>query len=73
MWALGCMIGELVDGQPMLAGDDEVDQIYLINKLVGNLTYAQQDYFSRNPKFENIQLPEIVREETVDLKYLGKI
>ena len=51
LWAVGCMIGELVDGQPMFPGDDEVDQIYLINKLVGNLTPAQQNYFRQNPKF----------------------
>jgi len=45
------MIGELVDGQPMFPGDDEVDQIYLINKLVGGLTSDQEKYFSRNIKF----------------------
>ena len=51
LWAVGCMIGELVDGQPMFPGDDEIDQIFLINKLIGNLTSAQKNYFSRNPKF----------------------
>lgn len=51
IWAIGCMIGELVDGQPMFPGDDEIDQIYLINKLTGNLTLQQQNYFARNPKF----------------------
>lgn len=57
MWALGCMIGELVDGQPMFPGDDEIDQICLINKLLGNLTPQQQNYFSKNPKFESMDLP----------------
>ena len=51
LWAVGCMIGELVDGQPMFPGDDQIDQIYLINKLVGNLTDVQQEYFSKNSKF----------------------
>lgn len=51
LWAVGCMIGELVDGQPMFPGDDEIDQIFLINKLIGNLTSAQKNYFNRNPKF----------------------
>ena len=48
------MIGELVDGQPMFPGDDEIDQIFLINKLVGNLTDTQKGYFSKNVKFENM-------------------
>lgn len=54
LWAVGCMIGELVDGQPMFPGDDEIDQIFLINKLVGNLTDTQKGYFSKNVKFENM-------------------
>jgi len=44
----------LVDGQAMFPGDDEVDQIHLINKLIGNLTSVQRDYFSVNPKFSNL-------------------
>lgn len=73
IWAIGCMIGELVDGQPMFPGDDEVDQIYLINKLVGSLTPQQQNYFARNQKFDNIDFPEVRRSETLDTRYLGKI
>lgn len=59
------MIGELVDSQPMFPGDDEIDQIHLINKLVGHLTPNQQNYFSRNPKFEGMTLPEVKRDETI--------
>ena len=50
------MIGELVDGQPMFAGDDEIDQIHLITKLVGDLTSEQHKYYQNNPKFETIDL-----------------
>ena len=62
MWAVGCMIGELVDGQPMFAGDDEIDQLNLINKVVGPLTENQKQYFSRNPKFELVDMPNPLRE-----------
>jgi len=54
LWAVGCMIGELVDGQPMFPGDDEIDQLYMIKKSVADLTEAQKSYFQRNPKFESI-------------------
>lgn len=35
VWALGCIIGELVDGQPMFPGENEMDQLYLIRKAIG--------------------------------------
>lgn len=27
IWALGCILGELLDGQPMFPGDNTIDQI----------------------------------------------
>jgi len=53
------MIGELVDGQPMFPGDDEIDQIYLINKALGKLSKKQLYYFDNNPKFVDLLLPEV--------------
>jgi len=73
LWALGCMIGELVDSQPMFPGDDEVDQLYLITNLIGDVTPRQRDYFSKNPKFEGVELPVTKRFETIEMRYLGKI
>ena len=51
------MIGELVDGQPMFPGDDEVDQIHLITKAVGKLTSKQVTHFEDNPKFAKAVIP----------------
>ena len=67
------MIGELVDCQPMFPGDDELDQLYLITKLIGDLTTRQRDYFHKNPKFDGVELPEVKRVETIEMRYLGKI
>lgn len=38
IWAIACIMGELIDGQPLFPGDDEIDQLYLIQKLIGPLT-----------------------------------
>lgn len=38
MWAIGCIMGELSDGQPLFPGDSEMDQLYLIQKVLGPLT-----------------------------------
>jgi cyclin-dependent kinase-like len=37
MWALGCMICEMIDGKPIFPGENEVDQLYLIQKTLGPL------------------------------------
>lgn len=30
IWAIGCIMGELMDGQPLFPGDSEVDQLFVI-------------------------------------------
>ncbi len=41
MWAVGCIMGELVNGEPMFAGENEIDQLFLIMKTIGPLTRNQ--------------------------------
>ena len=73
MWAVGCIIGELIDSQPMFPGDDELDQIYLISNSLGELTKDQKRYFSENVKFSGVQLADNARKEPLEMRYLGKI
>jgi len=37
IWAVGCIMGELMDGQPLFPGDSEVDQLFVIQKVLGPL------------------------------------
>ena len=37
IWAVGCIMGELMDGQPLFPGDSEVDQLFVIQKVLGKL------------------------------------
>jgi cyclin-dependent kinase-like len=30
IWAIACIMGELVDGQPLFPGENEIDQLFLI-------------------------------------------
>ena len=41
VWAIGCIMGELVDGQPMFPGESEIDQLYIIQKVLGPMTMDQ--------------------------------
>jgi cyclin-dependent kinase-like len=37
IWAIGCMMGELCDGEPLFPGESEIDQLYHIQKVMGPL------------------------------------
>jgi len=72
-WAIGCIMGELTDGQPLFPGESEVDQLYLIQKMLGPLTSEQKEIFAKNPRFLGFRFPEISRPETLEKRYIGKL
>lgn len=41
MWALGCLICEMIDGRPLFPGENEIDQLFLIQRTLGKLTEEQ--------------------------------
>ncbi len=43
MWAVGCIMGELIDGQPLFPGDSDIDQLFVIQKLLGELQPSSQE------------------------------
>ncbi|CAG9319657.1 unnamed protein product [Blepharisma stoltei] len=73
IWAIGCIMGELADGQPLFPGENEVDQLYVIQRVLGALTQEQQEKFQTNPRFLGLKFPEINRLETLEKKYLAKL
>ncbi|EGR27593.1 protein kinase domain protein [Ichthyophthirius multifiliis] len=73
IWAVGCIMGELIDGQPLFPGDSEIDQLYQIQKLLGPLTPDQNEMFAKNPRYVGMKFPEINKPETIERRYLGKL
>jgi cyclin-dependent kinase-like len=73
MWAIGCIMGEISDGQPIFPGDSEVDQLYIIQKILGPLTPEQQELFMMNTRFAGLKFPDMSRPETLQKKYVGKL
>jgi cyclin-dependent kinase-like len=70
MWALGCLIGEMSDGQPLFPGDSEIDTLYLIQKILGPLTKDQKDSFNKNKSFSGLKFPgNLQQAETLSKKY----
>uniref|UniRef100_A0A8C2XC49 mitogen-activated protein kinase n=1 Tax=Cyclopterus lumpus TaxID=8103 RepID=A0A8C2XC49_CYCLU len=58
VWAVGCLLLEMLTGQPLFPGDSDLDQIYHIVRCFGNLTAHHQELFYRNPVFSGVRLPE---------------
>ena len=56
IWAIGCIMGELYDGQPLFPGESEIDQLYIIQRMLGPLTAEQNDLFLQNPRFVGLKV-----------------
>ena len=72
-WAIGCIMGELIDGQPLFPGESDIDQLYIIQRQLGGLTQSQMDMFLRNPRFVGLKFPDMSRPETIEAKYGNKL
>ena len=70
IWAIGCIMGELTDGQPLFPGENEIDQLYVIQEIIGPMTSDQMQKFMRNPRFRGLRFPDMLhRHDTLQKKY----
>lgn len=72
-WAIGCIMGELADGDPLFPGENELDQIKCIVKILGKLPDEQINCFNRNQAFAGEKLPDVTKPETLEKRYSGKL
>ncbi|KAJ9451597.1 Cyclin-dependent kinase A-1 [Diplonema papillatum] len=70
-WAVGCITSEMFTGQPLFPGDSEADQVFLIQRTLGNLGEAQAQLFSANPRYSHYVLPKVARPDTLDRRLRG--
>jgi len=73
VWAVGCIMGELSEGEPAFPGESEIDQLYVIQKALGPLTEYQNRLFLQNQRFAGLKFPDMSRPEGLHLKYGGRI
>lgn len=71
IWSIGCILGELSDGQPVFPGESEIDQLYVIQKLVGPLPPSQMHLFNINHRFRGLKFPAINNPLTLKTRYSG--
>ena len=72
-WAVGCIMGELADGNPMFPGENETDQIDCIIKILGNLPEEQVNMFYENPIYAEKELLIVDRPESIERRYMDKL
>ncbi|KAJ3598788.1 hypothetical protein NHX12_032752 [Muraenolepis orangiensis] len=73
MWSVGCILGELSDGQPLFPGESEIDQLYTIQKVLGPLPPEHMKLFYSNPHFHGLRFPAVNHPQTLERRYLGLI
>ncbi|XP_059174504.1 cyclin-dependent kinase-like 4 isoform X2 [Physella acuta] len=59
IWAIGCLLSEMLTGEPLFPGDSDIDQLYHIIRCFGNLPTRHKEVFHRNPLFLGMRLPEV--------------
>ncbi|XP_022086716.1 uncharacterized protein LOC110977157 [Acanthaster planci] len=64
-------MGELSDGQPLFPGESEVDQLFIIQKILGALPNYQMELFEKNPRFSGLRFPKVSEPQTLEMKYSG--
>jgi len=73
MWGLGCIVGELTDGQPLFAGKSDIDQLCVIQKILGPLTSQQMERCLELSDFKGMNFPDGTPLATLQKKYIGKM
>uniref|UniRef100_A0ACB8FIB9 Cyclin-dependent kinase-like 5 n=1 Tax=Sphaerodactylus townsendi TaxID=933632 RepID=A0ACB8FIB9_9SAUR len=71
MWSVGCILGELSDGQPLFPGESEIDQLFTIQKVLGPLPAEQMKLFYSNPRFHGLRFPAVTHPQSLERRYLG--
>lgn len=64
IWSIGCIMGEMADGQPVFPGESELDQLFVIQKVVGPFKQKQVEQFYCNPRFAGMKFPTLSRSST---------
>lgn len=72
IWSVGCIMGELTDGQPMFPGDDTLDQLNQIVRVLGPFNDHLMGLFHSNGHLKNLHLISPDSYQTLERRYRRK-
>ncbi|CAH1972671.1 unnamed protein product [Acanthoscelides obtectus] len=59
VWAIGCLFAEMMTGDPLFPGESDIDQLYLIVKLLGRPCLRHLQLASKNARLKTaLRIPE---------------
>jgi cyclin-dependent kinase-like len=64
-------MAELSDGMPLFPGESDIDQLYIVQRLLGPLCRVHDKLFLRNPRFAGLKFSDMSHPETLERKYAG--
>ena len=68
-WSIGCIMGEMADGNALFPGENQINQLEYIIKLLGNLPEELVDKYNNNPNFNVNKLFIVNKPETLEKRY----
>ncbi|CAL8114218.1 unnamed protein product [Orchesella dallaii] len=68
VFAIGCVLAELIRGEALWPGKSDVDQLYLIRKTMGDLIPRHMQIFRTNEFFAGVTLPMPESREPLESK-----
>ncbi|XP_048519827.1 cyclin-dependent kinase-like 2 isoform X2 [Dendroctonus ponderosae] len=54
IWAIGCLFAEMITGDPLFPGESDIDQLYLIVRMLGKPCIRHQHLMTRNSQLRPI-------------------
>jgi hypothetical protein len=58
----------MIKGSPLLPGENEIDQLHLIRKSLGELTIEQTRLIKNNSRFVGVIFPQIRKLDAIETK-----
>ena len=68
-WSIGCIMGEMADGNALFPGENQINQLEYIIKLLGNLPEELIHFYNNNPNFNINNLFKVDKPETLEKRY----
>ena len=59
LWAVGCVIAQMLRLDPILPGESDIDQIFVVATLLGTPTEACWPGVSAMPDYGKIEIPDL--------------
>nr|CDS23801.1 cyclin dependent kinase 1 [Echinococcus granulosus] len=69
IWAIGCVVAEMLTGSPLWPGRSDLDQLFQIINTLGDILPRHREIFASNAFFKGHQLPEPKIMESLEKKF----